>query len=226
MKPTPIILTLLAIVVALSFLEWRGCQASQQAAFEIQQANAKVGRAIAHADSASEAQKSAYTAYQMEKVQWAADSAWMARQHEQDNQAVNAEKAAVGGLVSRLRAAEVQKDTTAYYQSCDSLASELTRAKLAVIDLQENSDASITACGQELDRRDSVISAMRAAALGMKRAVDSLAEASRQQAQANAKLASQASKRFSIGPGVTGTIIGGKFQPVFGIDVHYTLFRF
>lgn len=226
MKPLPVILGLLAVIGILSFLQWKGCQARKVAVAQIQQANTQAQQASMARDSAVKHDSATNIAYGMELARWAADSTRMSQEYQASNNDVEREKEVLKGKVEAFRQAQADRDTVRQLITCDSALTELRRAKVAVVDLQSTGEAALTAYGQEIGRRDSTIAAQRGAFQLLNRAFDSLADANRKQTDAAAKLAKQAGKRFSVGPGIGLTIVGGNAQPVFGIDVHYSLFRF
>lgn len=205
---------------------FKSCQRINKEALDIQHWKAYGDSAAAAGQRYAEQLDSAAIGHEMEKVQWTIDSARMASDLEQKNDVVNQEKTVVGGIVGVYQEAKAQKDTVGQLIACDSLATELRKAKVAVTDLQTSTTTVVNAYGNEIAQRDSLIDAIVGIGQGLKRSNDSLALSNTNLARIGTKLAAKATKRFSIGPGIGATVIGGKVQPVISIGLQYTLFRF
>lgn len=220
------IITLILAALALSFFHIRGCNRENKALADLRFWKAYGDSAAASGQRYAAKLDSADVSYKIEKVKWTIDSARMAANFSAKNGAVNQEKTKVGGIVGVYQEAKAHKDTLGQLTACDSLTGELYKAKIAVTDLQTSTTTVVNAYGNEIQQRDSLIDAIVGIGQGLKRANDSLARASTEQFKIAMKLAAQSRKRFSIGPGIGATVIGGKVQPVISIGLQYTLFRF
>lgn len=213
-------------VAVLALLFWKGCKENKQTIEDINHWKAYSDSAAASGQRYAQRLDSATIGHEIEKVHWTIDSARMAADLSEKNGAVNQEKTKVGGIVGVYQEAKAHKDTLGQLTACDSLTGELYKAKIAVTDLQTSTTTVVNAYGNEIQQRDSLIDAIVGIGQGLKRANDSLARASTEQFKIAMKLAAQSRKRFSIGPGIGATVIGGKVQPVISIGLQYTLFRF
>jgi hypothetical protein len=221
---TAMIIVLAITAFVLCFFQWKGCQQQRQAQAAANAAGVDAARWKAHGDSADRRIDSAVMGWGMEKAQWSRDSARMVDDFGRANTAVNQEKVKLGGQLAQYNAAKALEDTAGQLLACDSITTELARAKVAVTDLQISAEGNQAAFGNEIRRRDSTINILGEALFQLRTSKDSLAAIAISQAKENARLSRV--KHWAVGPSAGSAYIAGRIQPIIGVTATYSIFRF
>lgn len=132
----------------------------------------------------------------------------------------------IQGLVESINSAEAKKDTAGALTACDSLKAAYPVAKGLVTQYIKTNDSLIQLNAQISHNKDTIIGRLSSA---YNEANSMLFETSRQYGLISAdykKALKQSGKKWGIGPGIGGTVVNGKFQPILDISIHYDLFKF
>lgn len=212
--------------LVLGVLLYKGCDDKKKAEALAEVAEQKEQRLSVAYDSVADHDKATVIGWRMDTVHWVAEKTQLLGMLAGSNNAIDAEKAVIGGQVVRYDAAKAVHDTASQLSACDSIRHELTKAKVAVTDLQTSCETISTAFGNEINLRDSTIGVLASDFIKLRSIKDSLSATALGQAKENVRLSKQAAKHWSVGVGA-GIVAGpGGIYPGLSLSAHYTLFRF
>jgi hypothetical protein len=169
---------------------------------------------------------SATAGWAVEKKGRSEDSAKSARKYDSSKRAMAQNTAMIVARLQQIETAKNAHDTAAQSAGWDSLKYELRVTKGALDNLQISGDQHIAILGGEINQRDSFINVQAGFIQRLRSIGDSAVTNNLQKNGQMRQLLNANSKRWIIGPSVTGSYLNGRITPIVGISVTYRLFRF
>lgn len=132
----------------------------------------------------------------------------------------------IQALVDEINKAESNNDQSAALAACDSLKAAYPIAKGLVTQYISTNDSLRKATAAIISQKDTVITHLNSLFTESNNQVFQFSRLYNLQTEDVQKYKKQASKRWSIGPGIGGTVIDGKIKPVIDVSIHYDIFKF
>lgn len=132
----------------------------------------------------------------------------------------------ISSLLDNANRLKENRDTAGLLANCDSIKNELPKAAVLINTLKKDRDDLDSSYTEQLRLSkqanlniNQVLTESNNSLFDISRKYGNLTEDYK-------KALKQNGKRWSVGPGIGGTVVNGKFAPVIDFSIHYDLFKF